>query len=86
MNTSRVATEAGLPPVCAHLPLYGLLVDLGRLRPTISKTAVPAGAAGWLGDLLARRVPTVLAGTERIAQEAVTRITLERSASWLEEG
>jgi hypothetical protein len=85
INTSRVATEAGLPPVSAHLLLYGLLVKLGRLRPAVSKTAVPAGAAGWLGESLARRVPTVLAGTERIAQEAVCRIALESTANWLEE-
>jgi hypothetical protein len=83
LNTSRVATEAGLPPVAAHRPLYELLVDHGRFRPAVSKTAVPPGATGWLGDRLVRRVPTVLAGTERIAQEAVTRITLESTASWL---
>lgn len=86
INTSRVATEAGLPPVAAHLLLYGLLVDLGRLCRAVSKTAVPAGGPEWLGEPLARRVPTVLAGTERIAQEAVSRITLESTASWLDEG
>lgn len=84
LNTSRVAAAAGLPPVAPHRLLYELLVDLGRLRGAVSKTAVPAAAAEWLGDRLARRVPTVLAGTERIAQEAVNRLTLESTAEWLE--
>lgn len=84
LNTSQVAAGTGLPSVVAHPPLYDLLVELGHRRPAISKTAVPAAAATWLGHELAERVPTVLAGAERIAQEAVNRLVLGSTAHWLE--
>lgn len=83
LNVSRIAVTDGLPPVAPHTGLYSLLLDLGRPAPTRSRISMPKAAAEWLGTDLAQCAADVLAGTTRLAQEAVNRLVLERDPRWL---